>query len=82
MTTNLHVCAICCLPEIVYDIISGQNVKTIEGYLAVNFEVVGYNSFRDIRKKYFVTAAKADIIDDGIKRKRIRVSPNYHKILR
>ena len=39
MTLNLHVCMICFQLEVVYDVISGQNVKTIEGYHVVNFEV-------------------------------------------
>ena len=44
----------------------------------INVEVAGSNSFRDIKKNHFVTvateaAAEADI-DDGIKRKRFRVS--------
>ena len=30
MTQNLYVCRICCRPEIVYDVISGRKVKTIE----------------------------------------------------
>ena len=82
MTQNLHVCAIFCRPEVVYDVISGgRRVKTIEGYLVVNFEVASSYSFRDIRNNHFVTAvaeaavvvAAADV-DDSIKRKRIRVS--------
>ena len=44
----------------------------------VNFEVASSNSFRDIQKNHFVTAAEAAEeeadIDDSIKRKRIRVS--------
>ena len=37
MTQNLHVCTICFRLEVAYDVISGQNVKTIEGYLAIIF---------------------------------------------
>ena len=48
------------------------NVKIIECYKVVNFEVDSYNSFQDIPKNHFV-AAKADI-EDSIKRKRFRVS--------
>ena len=48
MTQNLHVCTICNQPEVVYAVISGKNVKTIEGYLVVNVEVASYNSLRDI----------------------------------
>ena len=47
--------------------------KTIEGYLAINFEVASSNGFRDI-KKHFVTVEAAVDIYDSIKRKRIRVS--------
>ena len=51
MTQNLQVCTIFFRPEVVYDAISGQNVKTIEGYLALIFEVASSNrlkkSFRD-----------------------------------
>ena len=50
MTQNLHVCAICFRPEVVYDVISSQNVKTMEAYLVVNFEVASCNTFRDIKK--------------------------------
>ena len=53
MTKNLHVCTICFRLEIVYDVISGRNVNTVEGYLAVNFEVDSSNSFRDIKRKSF-----------------------------
>ena len=53
MTPNLCVCAICFRPEVVYDVISVRNVKTIEGNLAVNFEVASSNSFRDMLKKSF-----------------------------
>ena len=76
MTQNLQVCTICFGPEVVYDVISGRNVKTIECNLLLNFEVTSSNSFRDITKNHFVTtaaAAEADI-DDSIKRKRTRVS--------
>ena len=36
----------------VYDVISGRNVKTIEGYFVVNFEVDSSNTFRDIKKSF------------------------------
>ena len=45
----------------------------MEDYIAINFEVSRSNSFQDIQKHHFVTAADADI-DDSIKRKRIHVS--------
>ena len=52
------------------------SVKNIGGYDVVNFEVASFSSFRDIKKKHFVTAAEAAAadIDDSIKRKHIRVS--------
>ena len=74
MTQNLHFCAIFFRPEVVYDVISGRNVKTTEGYPVVNFEVASSNSFLDITKKHFVTAVAAADIDYNIKRKRFRVS--------
>ena len=39
MTKNEHVYAICCRPEVAGNAISGENVKTIEGYALLNFEV-------------------------------------------
>ena len=52
MTRNEHVCAICCRLEVDGDVISGENVKTIEGCAVLNFEVASSNSFRDIIKKF------------------------------
>ena len=78
MVQNEHVNAICSRPEVDGDVISGENVKTIEGYALLNFEVASFSGFRDIKKKNnFVTAdsAAADT-DDSIKRKGIRVSLN------
>ena len=72
MTQNEHVFAICCRPEVVCDVISGENVKTIKGYRVVNFEVAISNSFRDIKRNHFVTAEAE--IDDSIKRNASRVS--------
>ena len=51
MNQNLHVCTIYFRPEVVYDVISGRNIKTIEGILVVNFEVASSNSFRDIQTR-------------------------------
>ena len=42
MTQNEHVYAICCQSEVVGDVISGENVKTIEGYAVLNLEVAIY----------------------------------------
>ena len=83
MTQNLHGCMICCQPEVICDVLSGRNVKTMEGYLVISFEVANSNGFRYIPQNHFVTAetaAEADI-DDSIKRKRFRVSLNNNKII-
>ena len=60
MTHNLYVCTVRFRPEIVYDVIYGRSIKTVGGSLMLNVEVAGSNSFRDIPKNQFVTAA-ADI---------------------
>ena len=81
MTQSEHVCAICCRPEVGDDdVISGRNVKTLEGYLVVNFEVARSNSFEIFPQNHFVTAASMVDIDDSIKRKRFRVSLRNCKI--
>ena len=36
-------------PEVVTVVISGQNIKTIEGYPVVNFEVAGFSNFGAIK---------------------------------
>ena len=51
MTQSERVYAIYCRPEVDGDVITGENVKTIEGYDVLNFEVTSSNSFRDIHKK-------------------------------
>ena len=53
MTQNEHVCAICCRPEVECGVISGRNVKTIVGYVVVNFEICSSSSFLDIQKESF-----------------------------
>ena len=53
MTQNERVYAICCQTEVGDDVISSRTVKTMEGYVVVNFEVAGSNSFRDIPKNTF-----------------------------
>ena len=37
--------------NVVYDVISGRKVKTVLGYIVVNFEVAINSSFREIPKK-------------------------------
>ena len=68
MTQNEHVYAICFWPEVGDDVISGRNVKTIEGYLVVNFKVASASSFPDIKKNHFATAVAEADIDDSIMR--------------
>ena len=53
MTQNEHVYAICCRPEAAGDVISGGNVKTVEGYGVLNFEAVSFSSFRENRNQPF-----------------------------
>ena len=53
MIQNEYVYAILCRPEVAGDVVSGGNVKTIEGYAVLNFEVASISSFRDIKKKLF-----------------------------
>ena len=53
MTQIEHVYAICCRREVAGDVISGENVKTIEGYTVLNFEVASFCSFRRIKIKSF-----------------------------
>ena len=71
MTQNGHVYAICCRPEVDCDVISWLHVV---GYVVANSEVASSSSFRDsvLKKNHFATEAD---IDNGTKRKRIRVSP-------
>ena len=78
MTQNehKHIHANCCRPEVDDDYISGRNVKTVEGYVLVHFEVIGFNSFLYIHKNHFVMTAEVAAADfnDSINRKRVRVS--------
>ena len=47
MTQIEHVYAICFRPEAYGDVISGENVKTIESYVVLIFEVASFSNFRD-----------------------------------
>ena len=79
-TQNEQIYAIYCRPEIAGDVIAGENLNTMERYVALKFDCVSFSCFRDI-KNHFVTAAdaaKEADIDDSIKRKRIRVSLKKH----
>ena len=46
MTKNEHVYTICYRPEVAGDVISVENVKTIEGYALLNFEAASISIFR------------------------------------
>ena len=52
MTKNEHVYAICCRPDVAGGVISGENVKIIEGYVAINFTIASFSTFRDIKKTF------------------------------
>ena len=54
MTQTEHAYVICCRPEVAGDVISGENVKTIEGYAVLNFEAAGITGFRE--NKYHPSA--------------------------
>ena len=46
MTQNKHAYAICCRPEVAGDAISGEDVRIIDGYALLIFEVPSISSFR------------------------------------
>ena len=50
MTQSEHVYAICCRPEVACDVISSENVNTVEGYAVLKFEDASFSSFRDIKE--------------------------------
>ena len=47
MTQNEYVYAICYRPEVAGDVIYGGNVKSIESYNVLNFEVASFSSFQE-----------------------------------
>ena len=53
MIRNEHVYAICFRPEAVGDVISGENITTVEGYAVFNFEAVSFSSFRENQNQPF-----------------------------
>ena len=53
MTQNEYVYAIFCRLEEAGDVISSENVKTIEGYAVLNFEAVSFSSFPEIQIQPF-----------------------------
>ena len=56
MAQNEHVYAICCRPEAAGDIVSGEEVKTVEGYALLNFETANISSFRENQNQPFAPA--------------------------
>ena len=51
MTQDEHIYAICYRPEVAVNVISSGNVKTIESYAVLNFEVDIFSSFQDVQKR-------------------------------
>ena len=60
MTQNAHAYATCCRPEVDDDVIYSQNIKTIEGYVAVNFEVASSSNFQNLPKMSFCDGEVSD----------------------
>ena len=60
MSQNLHDYGICCRLEAAGDVISGENLKTVDGYAVLNVEVASFSNFRDIPKKSFRDGGGAD----------------------
>ena len=56
-----HAYAIYCRPKVARDVISGRNVKTIEGYEVLNFENASSSSFKSFQKDHFVTVKSATV---------------------
>ena len=55
MTHNLHVCAICCRPEVDSDVISGVAVDNVGVHAPIEFGDSRSNGFRYIRGADFVS---------------------------
>ena len=53
MTQNEHVYAICCQLLVDDDVIFRWNIKTVEGYVAVNFEATSFSSLMTFPKRSF-----------------------------
>ena len=60
VTKNEHVYAIFCRLEVAGDVISGGNVKAVEGYAELHFEAASIGSFRATQNQPFVKC-----VDDG-----------------
>ena len=53
MIQNEHIYAICCRSEVVGDVISGENVKTTNGYALLHFEAGGISNFQENKNEPF-----------------------------
>ena len=53
MTKNKHVYVICCQMEVAGDVLSGENVKTIESYALLNCEAASISSSRENQNQPF-----------------------------
>ena len=53
MTQTEHIDAICCRPKVVGDVLSSENVNTIEGYAVLNFEAASISSFQENKNQPF-----------------------------
>ena len=53
MTQNEHDYAICCRPEVAGNVIASENAKTVEVYVALNFEDASISSFRENQNQPF-----------------------------
>ena len=54
MTQNEDVYAICCRPEVAFDVISGANVKTSERYAVLNLDIASIRSFQENHNQPFL----------------------------
>ena len=54
MTENGHIYAICCRAEVAGDVLSGENVKTVDGYAMLNLEAASSSSFRELYLKKII----------------------------
>ena len=57
---NEHLHAICGRLEVAGDVISGLNVKTIDGWRLVTFEIAGLSNFREKLKNSFCDGEVSD----------------------
>ena len=53
ITQNEHVYAICSRPEVAGDVISSENVRAIEGYALLEFELASISGFRENQNQPF-----------------------------